>query len=74
MGQQNALSTLEKVPSDRADRGWLAARGGPEAAFPPFLDAATCIDFRQRDVYFSAIFDVILKLHGIPFEMERSLS
>ena len=45
----------------------LLIEGSPETSIPPILDAAVCIDFRKRDVYFSAMFDLILMLHGISF-------
>ncbi len=40
--------------------------GDPETSFPPLLQGRVYADFRSPEQYFAQLFDVILKVQGIP--------
>ncbi|HVR11980.1 MAG TPA: TIR domain-containing protein [Thermoanaerobaculia bacterium] len=48
----------------------LLLAGSPAEALPPLLRGRVYADFRRGEAYFPALFDLILTLHGIPFESE----
>lgn len=45
----------------------LLLEGDQETSFPPFAEDSIAIDFRNEDLYFERLFDLLLTLYRIPF-------
>jgi WD40 repeat protein len=50
----------------------LLCEGRPEEAFPPLLEDSVFVDFRTEADFFARLFDLILTLHGIPFQEDMA--
>ncbi|HYL05844.1 MAG TPA: toll/interleukin-1 receptor domain-containing protein, partial [Thermoanaerobaculia bacterium] len=48
----------------------LLLTGSPDEALPQLLRGRVFADFRRSEAYFPALFDLILTMHGIPFESD----
>lgn len=46
----------------------LLIEGEAAASFPPLLEDSVFVDFRDPDLYFERLFDLLLKLYAIPFD------
>jgi small GTP-binding protein len=51
----------------------LLLDGDEVVSLPPLLQGRVYADFRRKDAYFAALFDLILTLYNLPFENMRDL-
>jgi hypothetical protein len=44
--------------------------GDDQASLPPLLQGRVYVDFRRAGAYFASLFDLVLAIHGVPFDDE----